>query len=66
MIEPNFTFTGSIECVSRMVPTSSVLDGTGKGFLVDQLRAELPSKFKVDGYDPSVEKWSNPQQVAII
>ena len=51
----------AIECFSRMVPTSSVLDyGTGKGFLVDQLRAELPSKFKVDGYDPSVEKWSKP------
>ena len=38
---------------------SSVLDyGTGKGFLVERLRAELPESIEVFGYDPAVDKWS--------
>ena len=49
----------AIERLSRSTPISSVLDyGTGKGFLVDHLRAHLPSSITVDGFDPSVEKWS--------
>ena len=39
---------------------SSVLDyGTGKGMLVDRLRAQLPDTIDIDGFDPAVPKWSN-------
>ena len=39
---------------------SSVLDyGTGKGLLVDRLRAELPATIQIDGFDPAVKKWSH-------
>ena len=38
---------------------SSVLDyGTGKGMLVDRLRAQLPDTI-YRGFDPAVPKWSN-------
>ena len=38
---------------------NSVLDyGTGKGLLVHRLRQELGSDISVDGYDPSVDEWS--------
>ena len=43
---------------------SSVLDyGTGKGLLVDRLRAELPPSIRVDGYDPAIQKWSQKPSV---
>ncbi len=47
---------------------SSILDyGTGKGRLVERLRKELPSTFKVSGYDPAVEDWDtkpdNPSDI---
>ena len=49
----------AISRLSQHAPISTVLDyGTGKGFLVDHLRSELPSSITVDGYDPSVDKWS--------
>lgn len=38
---------------------NSVLDyGTGKGLLVHRLRQELGSDIVVNGYDPSVDEWS--------
>ena len=44
---------------------SSVLDyGTGKGLLVDRLRAELPATIRIDGFDPAVEKWSHKPKSA--
>lgn len=50
----------AINRLSQHASISTVLDyGTGKGFLVDQLRSELPNSIKVDGYDPSVDKWSS-------
>ena len=51
--------------LNKFTPISSVLDfGTGKGLLVDHFRSELPSTIKVDGYDPSVEKWSRKPEEA--
>lgn len=46
----------------------SVLDyGTGKGALVQRLRAELPKTLRVEGYDPAVEEFSTkPSQPADI
>ena len=49
----------AIERLNTFTPISSILDyGTGKGHLVDHYRSVLPSSITVDGYDPSVDKWS--------
>ena len=40
--------------------STSFLDhGTGKGGLVQSLRKHMQENFKIDGYDPAVEEYSN-------
>ena len=49
----------AVKRLSQSMDLSSVLDyGTGKGLLVDHFRSELSSSIVIDGYDPSVDKWS--------
>ena len=50
--------TISLKRMNQLGICNSVLDyGTGKGKLVEKLRAELPNTVEVMGYDPAIEKW---------
>ena len=49
----------AITTLNKLGVCKSLLDyGTGKGKLVNRLRQHLSNTVKIDGYDPSVEQWS--------
>ena len=49
----------AITTLNKLGVCKSLLDyGTGKGKLVNRLRQHLSNTVRIDGYDPSVEQWS--------